>query len=96
MGIYVNPQNKSKEVWIQENVKRTYGRTPPSSLSDLDSDEALICLVDNGMFTAAAVAYSDNELRCFSELGDDRPKAWFTVCKESLKQECEDYRNFTQ
>lgn len=94
MGMYINPQNKSKEVWLQEHITRTYGRTPPSSINELQDSEALVCLVDNGHFTAAAVAFSNDELDAFTRSDDVRPKAWFVVPKDSLKSVCPDYESY--
>lgn len=36
----------------------------------------LVCVVDNGMFGAAAHAYSEREMKCFLQ-PDGRPKRWF-------------------
>ena len=37
----------------------------------------LICVVDNGMFGAAAYAYCDREFNDFNVSTDRRPKRWF-------------------
>lgn len=37
----------------------------------------LVCVVDNGFFGAAAYAYSENEMKCFLDPTDRRPKRWF-------------------
>jgi hypothetical protein len=37
----------------------------------------LVCVVNNGMFGAAAYAYSERELKDFTMPGDYRPKRWF-------------------
>lgn len=36
----------------------------------------LVCVVDNGMFGAAAHAYSEREMNVF-KMNDGRPKRWF-------------------
>jgi hypothetical protein len=43
----------------------------------------LICLVDNGPFTAAAIAYTERELQHFCQ-SDPRPKRWCLIDQESV------------
>ena len=83
MGCYVNP-NTDKGQWLKANGQAT-GNTPgPRTSTHLP-----VCLVDNGMFTAAAVAYSDRELREFTRPDDFRPRTWFTVPIEKLREACD-------
>jgi len=75
MGAYVNPPNESKESWLNRMgmpIQR------PNSLTDVGLQELPVCLINNGIFTAAAIAYSNGELE---ELGirDGRPKQWYAV-----------------
>lgn len=78
MGIYINPQNgSSKESWLQTNGTRL--ASAPSTGYNFKSGKMPVCLMDNGMFTAAAaVAYSDGEISEFSR-ADGRPKSWYEV-----------------
>lgn len=46
--------------------------------------ELPVCLVDNGLFTAAAVAFDPVERDIFLR-EDGRPKQWFTCQREDLK-----------
>ena len=41
----------------------------------------MVCVVDNGIFAAAAYAYSEGEFRVFSDEHDRRPKTWFIYDK---------------
>ena len=87
MGKYINvtptgePMGlKGKALAIIETFNAKPIAHPPASLSELPPGTALICVVDNGPFEAAAWAYSDEELRCFA--GPDRlgrPKQWLTA-----------------
>ena len=92
MGIYINPKNMSKEKWLESNAKYT-DFIPPSF--DQSKETMVVCLVDNGPFTAAGIAYSEKELRDFA-IPDGRMKMWFVVetsklleVEPSLKYELE-------
>lgn len=74
MGIYINPRDMSKEQWLTEN-----GTPMPKPSDHRAGDDVAVCLVDNGTFSAAAVAYSQDELDAFSYEDDQRPKKWFSV-----------------
>jgi len=47
-----------------------------------------VCLVDNGAFSAAAVAHSQRELEVFNLPSDKRSKVWFYIPKEALLPFC--------
>lgn len=94
MGLYINPMNISKEQWLLQHTTKTFGRTPPSSINDVADDEAIVCLVDNGPFTAAAVTCTQHELEVFLDPDDQRPKAWFVVKKNAVKDVCPDYSRY--
>jgi hypothetical protein len=76
MGLYVNPPNMSKEQWLALNAVTSSEVAPAKHYN---GHLVAVCLVDNGMFTAAAIAYSAEELQVFNYPGDPRPKMWFQV-----------------
>lgn len=83
MGYYINHPRVSKEVWLEQN-----GIPVPKverSFVDPKSGLVLVCLVDNFMFSAAAIVYSPGEYREFSDESDNRPKSWYLVEVEKLK-----------
>lgn len=83
MGCYVNPQTGTKEEWLAENAQEMSG--PPHWGQGFDPKEQLpVCLVDNGPFTAAAVAYCERELEDFNLPTDHRPKRWFMAPVKEL------------
>lgn len=93
MGCYVNPKNESKEAWLEK-----HGTAMPinidTSYNDYCKDECLpVILVDNGMFTAAGVAYDEREFQDFTSPMDLRPKRGYKVKIEDLKKvsDIEDY-----
>lgn len=83
MGYYVNPRNESKEAFLnREGIsapdapKITWDSVPKGFLP--------VVLVDNGPFTAAAIAYCKEELEYFTRLEDTRPRKIFVVRVEKL------------
>ena len=79
MGMYIDPANMSKEDWLAKHGEKT---AAPCDISDTHLP---VCLVNNGFFTAAAVAYSPSELAVFSDSGDRRRKAWYKVSIADLR-----------
>lgn len=73
MGRYLNPPDCTKEHWLRENAT-CIGRRAPARLPE---DQIVICHVDNGWMTAAALCDSEEELRRFRRHQDPRPKLWF-------------------
>ena len=43
---------------------------------------SIVCVVDNGVFEAAGLAYDENELRVMSSSTDPRPKRWLLMNKQ--------------
>lgn len=83
MGVYVNQIDMTKEEWLESFGEKLAG--PPISISERPGSLLPVCLVDNGLFTAAGVAYSEVELEVFAyRPGDTRPKTWFWAPKEKL------------
>ena len=81
MGYYVNPPSG----WTKERWLRQYGQRVSDVPTFDDSKKTLpVCLVDNGAFTAAGVAYSQRELEAFNRPNDNRPKEWYVVPTEML------------
>jgi hypothetical protein len=78
MGFYVNPPYMSKEIWLE-----AYPVVDPQATGFIYGDELLVCLVDNGHFTAAAVAINKTEYECFMR-PDGRSKTWYRVPKQDL------------
>lgn len=82
MGCYINPTNCSKEKFLNTKGKRIKGS---QALEVLDEEGFLpVCLVNNGMFTAAAVGYSNREVKEFLRPNDPRPKDWYKVAVNDL------------
>jgi len=82
MGIYINPSNTSKEIWLETHSKPMQGNTLYTVIREYDEIRKKklipICLVDNGPFTAAAVIQSKEQAVAFASF-DGRQKQWFLV-----------------
>lgn len=81
MGAYINPENETKEEFLAREGTRV--TTSAAEMGNLPG-EMMVCLVNNGIFTAAAVAYSQREIEEFADPEDRRMKVWFSVPIEKL------------
>ncbi|GAH39307.1 unnamed protein product [marine sediment metagenome] len=81
MGYYIEvPRNKGK---AQQIVELYGGRITPSppSFEDITPEEAIICVVDNGPFEAAGLAFNQEELNVFSHM-DGRLRTWVIMNRQ--------------
>lgn len=94
MHYYINPMDISKDLWLALNglnLLHAPAEHKTRLYDETDAEEKLyyaVCLVDNGLFTAAAIAYDQRELEAFDSDRDSRPKKWFYVEKEKLLPFC--------
>lgn len=84
MGIYINPENMSKENWLAEHATRGPSEIMPN-IETIPVKHRRVCVVDNGAFTAAGVAFDEDEAAAFNYF-DGRPKFWFIVPDEKLEE----------
>lgn len=80
MGIYIEvPHHLNKARQLVE-LHEAIQTLPPEEFSDVPADKFLICVVENGYFDAAAVAYSESEFKAFLPTErDDRPRTWLLM-----------------
>ena len=89
MGLYINPTDMTKEEWLNKHKYASpmeyfprfgeiFGHYGPNN------DTVLVCLVDNGYFTAAGICYNDRELQDFAR-DDGRRKVWYAIKRSDLK-----------
>jgi len=90
MGLYVEVGNnkESKLSWFRNNAMSYDTHNIECSYNEVPKGSRLVCLVDNGPFYAAAVAYCLAEAKTFADPYDGRPKQWFVVSDELLKKNC--------
>ena len=83
MGLYINPVDMSKEDFAREHGKEIFrGQGDPHiDFSEGGDDTIIACLVNNGPFSAFAVAHSEKELEYFSK-PDGREKIWYVIAKD--------------
>lgn len=82
MGSYINPYNETKEAFLdREGVLITKN----TATWHVDfNNELLVALVDNGGFTAAAIAYDEGERNDFTSPDDLRPIKYYLVQRFKL------------
>ena len=73
MGLYINPTDKSKEEWLA-----AYPEVNPKVTGYVGGSERLVCLVDNGRFTSAAVIINAADFNLW-ENGGWRHQIWYKV-----------------
>lgn len=87
MGLYVNPASESKEHWLQRHARDVHhdGAAVTGRRYDeiLAAGQVPLVLVDNGIFTALGVLYSQREAADFAR-DDGRPKVFVTVDRAAL------------
>lgn len=91
MGLYLEVEGPkhAKMKFLEDNAEFVgYANEPMVRYDDVSSDKKIICLVDNGPFYAAAVAYDANEMSHFMQPGDTRKKYWFVIENDKIKDKC--------
>jgi hypothetical protein len=58
----------------------------PKSFSEVPDGKALVCVVKNGPFDAAAYCFNDHEFEAFTYPCDCRPKTWLLVDKQKVHE----------
>ena len=84
MGLYLNPGavvGKADQL-IELGAKELM--SPPATIDSVADDKAIVCVVENGPFDAAAWAFNDRELS--KDLRDMRPKRWLVMDKKYVEE----------
>ena len=89
MGDYINPKGMSKEEWLEKHgeiltVDQVITKVWSGPVDYMEQTTWVVCMVDNGMFTAAAIGTSQSEVRAFLQ-PDGREKLWLAVDRKLLE-----------
>lgn len=86
MGCYINPEGEAKEEFLERVGEEVVSDYISNSFSIIKEKGKLpVVLVDNGIFTAAGIAYCEGEFEAFVRY-DGRPKKFYLVDIEKLKE----------
>jgi len=88
MGYYI--QTSGTHGKAQEIAKKFNGQVVDeldAGMAMMDRDKAVIVVVDNGPFEAAAFAYNDEEFKEFTRLDDPRPRQYVIIDRQVAKEQ---------
>jgi len=95
MNDYINPKNESKEDFLEREAKEiSRDDFLDFSFTDLGKlrkffgfskkKKTILCLVDNGAFSACVVAYCHEDAVHFSDKSDKREKKYYLIDRSKL------------
>jgi hypothetical protein len=85
MGFYIQGPQSGKARFL--SAKYDCIEIPqPRSFDEIETDLALICVVDNGPFEAAAYCFSQGEFEAFTQRDDLRQKTWLLMNKAQAEE----------
>lgn len=82
MGAYINPYTETKESFLEREGTPI---TKNVAMWHVDfHNELLVALINNGDFTAAAIAFDDRERDEFTNPEDNHPINYYLVQRDKL------------
>ena len=83
MGYYIEGDQLNKINFIKVNGGREVTQEGATKVvNDTESNQAVVVVIDNGMFQAAGYAFSPREFEAFTGSSDTRPKTFMVANKE--------------
>jgi hypothetical protein len=82
MGYYIETGTNTNKAQIICDTHNGQRIRQPKLWSDIPADEALIVIVNNGMFEAAGFAYDEREFEAFTYTVDYRHKEFVLIDRE--------------
>ena len=91
MGYYIETGTlKNKVNWILNHCQSSYIISRPESLAAglVAANLVPVCVVDNGPFEAAVIAYNPEEAKAFNTdpVEDPRPRQWLLIRIEDAEK----------
>lgn len=84
MGYYIETKEARRKA-AQLLAEFPTIKTQSRASFNTTSTNATVCVVENGFFDAAAVAYNQNEFEVFNDPNDPRAKTWLDVPRSVLE-----------
>lgn len=88
MGYYIETPQPIRKA--QQLVDLHNARIETGPFFDPTGERVGICVVENGPFDAAGIAYCEEEAHKFNRSGDHRPKTWLSLPREPVVKLCPD------
>ena len=97
MEFYVNPVIEKVE-WLSRNSKKIFLTEEPTldDFNNVGDDDVMLCLIDNGSFTALGVCYNEREFKVFFDKSDSRDKIFAIVRKSKVMEFAPEYKRFLE
>ncbi len=93
MGYYIQGPNLGKAQYLLDTYSEFEEVTQDEAeLFQCEGDVGIVVVVNNGMFDAAAFAFSDREFEEFTDMSDPRPRRFLTAPRD-LVEELSGYNN---
>ena len=86
MGYYIQTKTPFAKVNVLVNEFGGAQVSLPTSFEGVPKEKALICVVVNSSFEAAALIYSRGEYDEFTQLDDTRPKSWVLMDRDKAHE----------
>lgn len=94
MGFYIEVAEAKQKAMQLKRDHNAQVILRPTLLNEIPKGKTLICVMENGLFDAAGIIYSQEELEAFSEASTGRPRTWLLMDTEEvvkLKPHLADY-----
>jgi hypothetical protein len=85
MGYYIQGPNKDKAGFLLKNHDAMLLESAVQAREAFKEGFGVVCVVDNGIFKAAAFAFSEEELEVFAK-PDGRPKTWLAMDRKLAEE----------
>jgi hypothetical protein len=88
MGYYIQTDtNHGKAEQIAKKFNGNIVDELTAGMTMMDRDKAVIVVVDNGPFEAAAFAYNNSEFMEFTSIADCRPRKFVIIDRQIAKEQ---------